>query len=475
MKSMQSQLETLARALASEESKLLACVHCGLCLEACPTYVHTGDENDSPRGRLYLMRAAEEGRLAVASPIFERHIDRCLGCRACESACPAGVEYGVLLEAARADIRAHGARRSHTSRLLNLTLRHVWLHPARLRLAFATARVLRDAKLIRLLLKSHLPRLISTRFELALALLDSSSPVSLGGAKKAARDAPEAPGAARSVAGGIVPGAGSHPDAPRAAQLFEGCVTGGLFARVNRATARVLRAQGCRVSAPPGQVCCGALHAHAGDLEGASALARRNVEAFESADQIPVVTNAGGCGAMLKGYQHLLADDAEFSQRATVFSARVRDVSQQLAATGTRVGAPLDDVVTTYDASCHLMHGQRAAEEPLRMLEAIPSLDFVPLEGSDVCCGGAGVYNLLETELASRVFAEKLRHVAESGAPLLATGNAGCHMQIAAGARLAGLELRVCHPVELLDESYRRAGFYDDEIINAEGSVETGS
>jgi glycolate oxidase iron-sulfur subunit len=420
------------------------------------------------------MRAAEEGRLAVASPIFERHINRCLGCRACESACPAGVEYGVLLEAARADIRTHGERRSHTSALLNFVLRHVWMRPARLRLAFATARVVRDAKLVGLLLRSRLPRLVSPRLELALALLDSSSPVNLRDSYGAARmtlndDEVTRENRVRSDNVKGVHLAESRADAPRGAQLFTGCVTEGLFARVNRATERVLRAQGCEVSAPSKQVCCGALHAHAGDSEGARTLARRNVDAFESEDQIPVVTNAGGCGAMLKAYEHLLASDDEYAARAREFSARVRDVSQQLAATGTREGATLDGAVTTYDASCHLLHGQRAAEEPLRMLAAIPALRFVALEGSDVCCGGAGVYNLLETELSSRVLAEKLKHIAESGATLLATGNAGCHMQIAAGARLAGVELRVCHPVELLDESYRRAGFYEDESTNKSG------
>lgn len=471
---MQSQPQTLARALAQEEAKLLACVHCGLCLEACPTYVHTGDENDSPRGRLYLMRAAEEGRLAVASPVFERHINRCLGCRACESACPAGVEYGVLLEAARADLREGGEKRSHTSRLLNLVLRHVWMHPARLRLAFASARVVRDARLVRLLLKSRLPRLVSPRVELALALLDSSSPINLRDPHGASSMTLNDDDVTRESMVRTDNGKGTRltqtrADSQRAAQLFTGCVTEGLFARVNRATERVLRAQGCEVSAPPDQVCCGALHAHAGDTEGARTLARRNVDAFESEDQIPVVTNAGGCGAMLKAYEHLLALDDEYAERARDFSARVRDVSQQLVATGTREGATLDDAaVTTYDASCHLLHGQRAAEEPLRMLAAIPSLRFVALEGSDVCCGGAGVYNLLETELSSCVLAEKLKHVAESGATLLATGNAGCHMQIAAGARLAGVELRVCHPVELLDESYQRAGFYEGETMKEE-------
>jgi glycolate oxidase iron-sulfur subunit len=231
---------------------------------------------------------------------------------------------------------------------------------------------------------------------------------------------------------------------------------------VNRATARELRANGCEASAPRGQVCCGALHAHAGDLEGARRLARRNINAFRDEAGAPVVTNAGGCGAMLASYAHLLAGDAEYAGRAREFGARVRDVSQQLAATGVRRAGAAGGTAVTYDASCHLLHGQRAQAEPLRVLGAAGGVRLVPLEGSDVCCGGAGVYNLLETELSARVLAEKLRHVRETGADVLATGNPGCHMQLGAGARLAGLKLRVVHPVELLDESYRRAGMYGE-------------
>jgi len=433
----------LSGALKEEAGKLLACVHCGLCLEACPTYVHTGDENDSPRGRLYLMRAVEEGRLAADSETFTRHIDRCLGCRACESACPAGVEYGQLLEAARSDIVAAGGRRGWTSRALHLLLRHVWPHPARLRFAFLMARALRGSRLPRLLLASRLTRLLPQRAELALALLDSSAPARLGEGARAR--------------GGFV----KERDGEVGALLFEGCVTEGLFARVNRATSRVLDVNGCLTVAPLRQVCCGALHAHAGDLEGARRLARQNIAAFESAGGLPVVTNAGGCGAMLVSYAHLLEDDSEFKERARDFSSRVRDVSLQLEATGVREGARLDDRTATYDASCHLLHGQKAHTSPLRLLGAVPGLRLVPLEGSDVCCGGAGVYNLVETELSARVLAEKLSRVGETGADVLATGNAGCHMQIGAGSRLAQLPLQVCHPVELLDESYRRAGFYE--------------
>jgi glycolate oxidase iron-sulfur subunit len=448
----------LAGALAAEENKLLACIHCGLCLEACPTYVHTGDENDSPRGRIYLMRAVEEQRLSAASPSFARHINRCLGCRACESACPAGVEYGQLLEAARADLASQeGARRGgFANRLLHFALRHIWLHPARLRLAFALSRVMRDTGVVRFLLRTKLPRLVSSKLEFALALLQSSSPYNFEAETENGR--PRASEAKNGAWSEATNGAGVSEK--MRALAFEGCVADGLFARVNGATARVLAANNCETRAPAGQVCCGALHAHAGDLEGARTLARRNIEAFADSDAAPIITNAGGCGAMLVSYAHLLADDAEYAARAQRFSERVRDVGQQLELTGIKRGAALGATLTTYDASCHLLHGQRAAEASLRMLRAIPALEFAPLTESETCCGGAGVYNLLEAELSSRVLGEKLAHLQESKATLVATGNPGCHMQIVAGAHLAGLTLHACHPVELLDESYRRAGMY---------------
>jgi glycolate oxidase iron-sulfur subunit len=435
----------LATTLSNEEEKLLACVHCGLCLEACPTYVQTGNENDSPRGRIYLMRAVEEGRLDPAANAFRSHINRCLGCRACEQACPAGVEYGQLLEAARFDLsKAKQQQKGWTSKLLRFTLRHVWLHPARLRFAFTMARVMRNLRLPKLLLKSRLARLVSARLEFACALLDSSL------AHKKSVDKKSVSQISRSENASVL--------------LFKGCVTEGLFARVNVASARVLEVNGCSVSAPQGQVCCGALHAHAGDMEGARSLARRNIEAFQTGAGAHVITNAGGCGAMLVSYAHLLAEDAEYAVSARDFSSRVRDVSQQLDATGILEGASPDESVTTYDASCHLLYGQKASEAPLEMLRAIPSLKFVPLAGSEVCCGGAGVYNLLEPELSRRILDEKLAHIKETGAQVLATGNPGCHMQIGAGAQLKGMTaLRVCHPVELLDEAYARAGFYEKQ------------
>jgi glycolate oxidase iron-sulfur subunit len=442
----------LTNALAAEEEKLLACVHCGLCLEACPTYVATGDENDGPRGRLYLMRAVKEERLAVESASFEAHIDRCLGCRACEAACPAGVEYGQLLEAARADIMRAHPKRGGVHSLLRFALRHVWLRPRHLRAAFAFARFVRDFKIARVLLRTKFAREMSPQFEFALELLDSSADTGVAGRMPANRR-PDA-----SALSGV-------PSGAPIAFLFKACVTEGLFQRVNTATQRVLEANNCAVQAPANQVCCGALHAHAGDLDGARTLARQNIDAFAGGGEnrnAPIVTNAGGCGAMLVSYAHLLAGDAKYAEPARAFSARVRDVGQQLEAIGFRNGAAIGSTRTTYDSSCHLLHGQHGADASLKMLWAIPDLNFALLPASDVCCGGAGVYNLMEPELSGEVLGEKLKNLEQCGAKILATGNAGCHMQIAAGARLAGMELEVCHPVELLDESYRRAGFYEE-------------
>jgi glycolate oxidase iron-sulfur subunit len=442
----------LPELLQAEEQKLLACIHCGLCLEACPTYVITGDENDGPRGRLYLMRAVGEGRLANDSPAFERHIDRCLGCRACEQVCPAGVEYGQLLEAARGELFISGAKRGFSYGLLRLVLKHVWLHPARLSFAFATARLFRDRGLAWVLRKSGAAKLFSKRFEFALALLESSAPK----LNKTNANAGQKQGRA---------GTSATKSPANNTMLFTGCVGAGLFSRVNEATARVLGANGFAVQTPSEQVCCGALHAHAGDLEGARTLARKNIAAFDAAETNPaaaVITNAGGCGAMLVSYGHLLSDDEVFAERARKFSARVRDVSQQLETGAIRKAPHGAKQSVTYDASCHLLYGQHAGEAPLKLVGAIPELAFARLEGSERCCGGAGIYNLLEPDLSSRVLAEKLANVRATGAKILATGNPGCQMQIGAGALLAGMDLVTCHPVELLDEAYAKAGMYEN-------------
>jgi len=394
------------------------------------------------------MRAVGEGRLASDSESFERHIDRCLGCRACEQVCPAGVEYGQLLEAARGELFTSGPQRGFSYALLRFVLRYVWLHPARLKLAFSMSRLFRNAGLARVLLKSGIAKLLSRRVEFGLALLESSAGIQFNASQKK----PEFTRVGNSV------------DKPAANNtlLFTGCVGAGLFSRVNDATGRVLEANGFGVDVPSEQVCCGALHAHAGDLEGARTLARKNLQAFSCDDEAPIITNAGGCGAMLTSYGHLFEHDETLTGVARRFSARVRDVSQQLETVVPRTGADLPPETVTYDASCHLLYGQHAGDAPLKIFGAVPGLNFARLEGSERCCGGAGIYNLMEPEMSSKVLEEKLANIKNTGAQVLTTGNPGCQMQIGAGARLAGLKLTVCHPVELLDESYRRAGFYED-------------
>jgi glycolate oxidase iron-sulfur subunit len=297
---------------------------------------------------------------------------------------------------------------------------------------FGASRLFRNLGFARLLLKSGL---LSRRAEFGIALLESSKEISHAATQR--RNG-------KRVAGDVV-------------WLFKGCVGEGLFARVNRATERVLGANNFEVKSPAEQVCCGALHAHAGDLEGARELARKNIAAFDS--EMPIITNAGGCGAMLTTYGHLLANDEDFAARATSFSVRVRDVSQQLATM--RVAPSPTGQSVTYDTSCHLMYGQGSGEASERMLRTVAGKNFVALNGTERCCGAAGVYNLLQPEMSQRVLREKLDHIKETGAGILATGNPGCQMHIGAGACLSGMKLSVCHPVEIVDQAYEQAGYYE--------------
>jgi glycolate oxidase iron-sulfur subunit len=485
-----------AHELKREEAGLLACVHCGFCLNACPTYTRLGHEGDSPRGRLDLMRAVMEGRLDADDPAFGLHIDRCLGCRACEPVCPSGVPYGLLLERARAAIAATTGVATSTRLLIA-----AFTGPLA-GVVSAVSRALRGSGTARLLARLLPDRpFASARF--GLAMLAASAP--WPGLRRAAgrRDdatAPARPAKAAGPAtdpvhaatqaastgpaaheGGTLAGdvatdptraaadahalMGAHP--PRAAvrgrtghgavALLDGCVQESLFARVNRATERVLAANGCRVVAAPGQGCCGALDAHAGRLDRARALARTNIAAFAEAGADVVVVNAAGCSAMMKEYGELLRPDAAWSARAHAFAGGVRDLAEFLVDRGVRAGAPVA-LRVTYDAPCHLHHGQRIREAPLRLLDAVPGLERVPLPDADECCGGAGLYGVHHPELGGRILADKVAAVRSTGAQAVVTPNPGCMMQIGAGLLLAGEAARVLHPVEILDESYRRAG-----------------
>lgn len=453
----------LAAILAAEEDKLLACVHCGFCLEACPTYTRLGDEADSPRGRLFLMRAVVEGRLEPDAEAFTTHIDRCLGCRACETVCPSGVEYGHLLEYARAEI----ARSAGTGLAPRLFLA-IFGNPYLGKLALAGGRALRATGLAHVLLRLLPRRLARARF--GLAMLGATRPWRalgrVGRPESTARAAGVTPPHSGTPAGaaGTPAAEGSSPApterspagaAGKKAALLTGCVQDGLFRRVNDATAEVLEANGCEIVPVPEQRCCGALHAHGGERERAQALARANIDAFERAGVDVVVVNAAGCGAAMKEYGELLADDPAYAERARAFTAKVRDVSEFLAELGPRPGAPLP-VRVTYDAPCHLHHAQRITHAPIDVLGVIPGLVTVPLPGADECCGGAGIYGVLHPDLGGRILADKVEAIRSTGAEVVVTPNPGCMMQIGAGLLLEGDERPVLHPIELLAESYRR-------------------
>ncbi len=409
--------------LAGVVPGIMTCVHCGFCLQACPTYLALGDENDSPRGRIVLMRSVVEGTLSLDDPALQEHIDRCLGCRGCETACPSGVPYGQLLEATRATI-AQRVPPPGTARVL------LWI--------FAHAIVLRPVLLAaRVLRATGLPRALSRlrgRLGFAFAMLAVSAPPRF--VRRAYR--PHGSRARGTVA------------------LLRGCVMEGLFAATNRATERTLAANDYDLVRAPGQRCCGALHAHAGDLRRARALARANIAAFERSGAAAIAVNAAGCGAMMKEYGHLLHDDPAWASRAAACAARVRDVTELLAGAGPRPGGSLA-LRVTYDAPCHLVHGQRVDRPPRAVLARIPNLTLVPLTDADQCCGSAGIYNLLQPDLSLQVLAPKLANIAATGADFVATGNPGCLMHIGAGLLRAGLRTRVVHPVDLLDASYAAA------------------
>jgi glycolate oxidase iron-sulfur subunit len=391
----------------------------------------TGDEGHSPRGRIVLMRALERGEMDPNDPALLEHLDACLGCRGCEPACPSGVGYGRGLEAARHQLfEAHGV-----SPLARLTL-GVFRHGLVWRPMLALARMLRGTGLPRLLAGSG-------RFRFGMGMLASTAEVKT-----------HSPSSPPSESSPSLPSFPSFPSSP-SVLLFRGCVMNGLFNHVHKATRRTLEVNGYRVVEAGGQVCCGALHEHAGDLEGARELAATNVAALaDQADFIGV--NSAGCGALLKDYGRLMGTD-----QAARVAAKVRDVSELLAERGPRPGATIDlDVV--YDAPCHLQHAQGVHQAPLGLLGAIPGLRLRILPGSDRCCGSAGIYSVLRPRMARAVLAGKIEsYAAATPRPqVVVTGNPGCLMQIGAGLRAARLPIEVAHPVELLDLSYDEAGYY---------------
>jgi glycolate oxidase iron-sulfur subunit len=398
-----------------DEKKSLACVHCGLCLSACPTYLETGNENDSPRGRIYLMRALQDGRSPL-SDVAVRHIDLCLGCRACEVACPSGVQYGELLEATREHIEKHYRRSVFQTFLRRVAIEKVFPFSGRMKLALLPAKLIRALRAETVLPKFARDALALIPREIKEGRWPEISP---------------AKALARSRVG-----------------FIRGCVMNVLFGDTNEVSVQLLNEAGCDVVTPQEQGCCGALYAHGGNLNEARACARRNIEAFEKHELDAIIINAAGCGSTLKEYGHLLHDDPEWAERGKAFSAKVKDLTEVLEKS--KVQSPKSKVVTYHDA-CHLCHAQRITKQPRELLKAVAGKNFVELPESEICCGSAGSYNLTEPEMAERLQRRKTENILKTGAQIVVTTNPGCLLQIRAGLKNAGAEhIEVLHIADFL-------------------------
>jgi glycolate oxidase iron-sulfur subunit len=407
---------------------IAACVHCGFCLPTCPTFAVLGVEMDSPRGRIRLMKTVWDRRLGADSPGLEDHIAKCLDCRACETACPSGVEYGKLVEGARSQIVV-ARRRSPLERFVRAAAFRGLLPHRRALGAFATLSV--AAK------------------RLGMGALLRASSLAIG--RRLADLLDLLPDRARGRRAAAAPAVGERR---AGVAILEGCVMGSVFGDTNAATVRVLARNGVEVVAADGQTCCGALHAHAGERELARDLARRNIAAFERAGAEAIVVNAAGCGAAMKEYGWLLKDDPAWSARAAAIASKVKDATEYLADLGLRERpGPLRGRVT-WDDPCHLLHGQKIRQQPRALLAAIPGLELVPLEEADWCCGSAGTYNVTQPDLARAILDRKIANVLRTGAETVVTANPGCLMQIRSGLRRAGANVRVVHLIDLLDEAY---------------------
>lgn len=416
--------------------RFLDCVHCGLCTSACPTYLETGNENDSPRGRIYLMRAITDGRLEMTEKV-ERHLDLCLDCRSCETACPSGVQYGRLIEPFRVELQqAKAAAGQPTmSWLERLILYRLFPYPGRLKVTLGFARILQKLGLDALAEKAGLLNLLPQlprRMHRLLPPLGKRPP-----------RLPE-----------VLPAKGERR--ARVA-LFTGCVAEAMFAETNAATARVLQENGCEVVIPRDQKCCGAIHYHSGAADPALRFAADNAQAFPQ-DVDAVIVNVAGCGSMLKDYGHVAEEldcDRIMQDKLNGFAGRVRDVSEFLAELGPIAPKGEIPLRATYHDACHLAHAQKVTQPPRQLLSLIPGLELVPLPESNICCGAAGSYNLTEPEMADQLGDRKLQNILKTEADVVIMGNAGCALQIQAELREGGHPIAVMHPMDLLDLSYR--------------------
>lgn len=421
--------------------KFLDCVHCGLCTAACPTYLETGNENDSPRGRIYLMRAVTDGRIELTDSVT-RHLDLCLDCRSCETACPSGVEYGRLIEPFR--IKMHQKDGVKPDWFQRWILFGLFPYAKRIRLALLPARLMQVLKLDQLMDATGLTRLLPAKLQRMQRMLP----------KLRSRE-PELPD--------FLPAIGEKR---ASVALFTGCVADAMFHHVNWATARVLQQNGCDVHIPKSQACCGAIHYHSGQGDPALKLASQNQQAFASDDIDAVIINVAGCGSMLKDYAHIsgeLGADAATSKQLGQFADKVKDISEFLVELGPVPPQHAIPMKVTYHDACHLCHAQQIRSQPRQLLDLIPEMETAPLGESEICCGAAGSYNLTEPEMADRLGNRKVDHILDTQAEAVVMGNAGCSLQIQAMLKARQRsEVEVLHPLELLDMSYRGVGLAVD-------------
>ena len=404
------------------------CVHCGFCLAACPTYVLWHEEMDSPRGRIYLMKIATEGAAEIAQP-WIHHFDTCLGCMACMPACPSGVDYGKLIEATRAQIERQ-YRRPLLEKLHRELLFAIFPRPERLRFLRWPLLAYQKSGLQLLVRKSGLLKLFSKKLAAMDALLPSIGPA------EAIPEVTPAVGEKRLRAG-----------------LLLGCVQREFLPQINAATVRVLAAEGCEVIAPRAQPCCGALLVHAGEESAAVALARETIDVFEKANVSVIITNAAGCGSNVKEYGHLLRDDPDYADRAKAFAAKCKDITEVLAELPPRATRhPLPLRVAVHDA-CHLQHAQGVRAQPRRLLSGIPGLEFAEIPESAICCGSAGIYNLVQPAAAAELGARKAQLISALNADVVATGNPGCVLQLQSSLVRQNTQIPVLHTIQLLDAS----------------------
>jgi len=419
--------------LGPRQFDLDRCVHCGLCLNACPTYRELGLEMDSPRGRVYQMVQVAEG--APITQSYMQHIDLCLACRGCESACPSGVQYGRMVEDARAEIES----RTHRGPVARAVRRFVFMRLLQSRAALSVAGTLLYIYEITGL-KALVHALGVMHLLGRLGDLESLTPSA------------DPPFFFSQIGRTFAPqGERKHRVA-----FMAGCIANVSFARLNEATIRVLQRNGCEVVVPADQGCCGALHLHSGLRGEARKLACRNIDAVLGGGFDAIITNAAGCGSTLKEYGELLDDDPEYSAKAKQFSGLMRDITEFLASIELNRNMRPVNATVTYQDSCHLAHGQKIRSAPRQLLAAIPGIRFQEMRGADICCGSAGIYNVVQNQMSMQILAHKMENVNASGADIIATANPGCMLQLEAGVRLHGKKQRVLHVVELLDLAYKR-------------------